>query len=157
MADDDNFDIDIYGEDGPPEGNEKQENTSGFVDSQTQDEITGDGMIPHHEDHNEEQEVATQTSIEPQETDQGQQSPFRPPNANANTQAPLDSDATSCLIITEMQWWTNDDDIRGWTNKCGHEDDLKDITFAEYKINGKSRGFVASFVLPVFNHCAICD
>ncbi|KAI9669034.1 MAG: hypothetical protein M1831_000626 [Alyxoria varia] len=137
MADDDNFDIDIYGDDGPPEGNEEQENVSGSVGLQTQDGTqAGDEMMAHDEG----QHTVNHTSIESQETSQGPQNPSGPTSANANAQAPLDSDATSALVISEMQWWTNDDDIRGWANKCSHEHDLKDITFAEYKINGKSRG-----------------
>lgn len=48
--------------------------------------------------------------------------------------------ATIALIISELHWWMNDDDIRGWANECRCEDELEDITFSEHKVNGKSKG-----------------
>jgi hypothetical protein len=59
---------------------------------------------------------------------------------------PYDPNATSALYIADLHWWTTDDDIRGWVNECGCEDELKDITFSEHKVNGKSKGYVM-FVL----------
>lgn len=43
-------------------------------------------------------------------------------------------------MISELNWWTTDDDIRGWTSQADCEDELKDITFSEHKVNGKSKG-----------------
>ncbi|KAI9653965.1 MAG: hypothetical protein M1829_001114, partial [Trizodia sp. TS-e1964] len=48
--------------------------------------------------------------------------------------------ATSALFISDLHWWTTDDDIRGWVNQCECEDELKDVTFSEHKVNGKSKG-----------------
>lgn len=60
---------------------------------------------------------------------------------------PYDAGATSALYIADLHWWTTDDDIRGWVNQCDCEDELKDITFSEHKVNGKSKGFV---IMEVF-------
>ncbi len=54
---------------------------------------------------------------------------------------PLDSNATPAVFISELHWWSTDDDIRGWANRCKCEDELKDITFSEHKVNGKSKGY----------------
>lgn len=57
---------------------------------------------------------------------------------------PIDPGATTALMISELHWWNTDDDIRGWVNQAMVEDELKEITFSEHKVNGKSKGFVAS-------------
>lgn len=53
---------------------------------------------------------------------------------------PVDPGATTALLISDLNWWTTDDDIRGWTRQANCEDELKDITFSEHKVNGKSKG-----------------
>lgn len=53
---------------------------------------------------------------------------------------PVDPGATSALMISELNWWNTDDDIRGWVRQAGCEGELKDITFSEHKVNGKSKG-----------------
>ncbi len=53
---------------------------------------------------------------------------------------PIDPGATTSLLISELHWWNTDDDIRGWVNQAQVEDELKDITFSEHKVNGKSKG-----------------
>lgn len=57
---------------------------------------------------------------------------------------PIDPGATSAILISELHWWNTDDDIRGWINQAQVEDELKDITFSEHKVNGKSKGYVQS-------------
>ena len=52
----------------------------------------------------------------------------------------LDPGATSALTISDMQWYLTDDDLRGFAVKADCEDELKDVTFSEHKVNGKSKG-----------------
>ncbi|KAK0668131.1 hypothetical protein QBC41DRAFT_226927 [Cercophora samala] len=53
---------------------------------------------------------------------------------------PVDPGATTALLINELNWWTTDDDIRGWARQAQCEGELRDITFSEHKVNGKSKG-----------------
>lgn len=55
---------------------------------------------------------------------------------------PIDPGATTALLISDLSWWNTDDDVRGWINQAQVEDELKDITFSEHKVNGKSKGLV---------------
>lgn len=52
----------------------------------------------------------------------------------------IDPGATTAILISDLHWWNTDDDIRGWVNQANCEDELKDITFSEHKVNGKSKG-----------------
>jgi hypothetical protein len=52
----------------------------------------------------------------------------------------VDPGATTALLISDLHWWNTDDDVRGWVNQARVEDELKDITFSEHKVNGKSKG-----------------
>ncbi|KAH9206602.1 hypothetical protein DL95DRAFT_69375 [Leptodontidium sp. 2 PMI_412] len=52
----------------------------------------------------------------------------------------IDPGATTALLISDLNWWNTDDDVRGWVNQAQVEDELKDITFSEHKVNGKSKG-----------------
>lgn len=58
----------------------------------------------------------------------------------------LDPGATAALLVSELHWWITDDDIRGWANQSECEDELEDITFSEHKVNGKSKGYVSSIL-----------
>lgn len=52
----------------------------------------------------------------------------------------VDTGATNALFIAELHWWVTDDDVRGWANQSQCEDELEEVTFSEHKVNGKSKG-----------------
>lgn len=53
---------------------------------------------------------------------------------------PVDPNATNALLISDLQWWNTEDELRAWVNEANCEDELRDITFSEHKVNGKSKG-----------------
>lgn len=53
---------------------------------------------------------------------------------------PIDNGATAAIMISELSWWMTDDDIRGWLRKASCEKEVKELTFSEHKVNGKSKG-----------------
>jgi len=61
----------------------------------------------------------------------------------------IDAGATTALLISELHWWNTDDDVRGWVNQAQVEDELKEITFSEHKVNGKSKGQVQIYSFPI--------
>jgi hypothetical protein len=61
---------------------------------------------------------------------------------------PTDPNSTTALLLSDLSWWNTDDEIRGWANEAGCEDELRDITFSEHKVNGKSKGLACTIGLP---------
>ncbi|PYH94171.1 hypothetical protein BO71DRAFT_409595 [Aspergillus ellipticus CBS 707.79] len=159
-TEDDNFDIDIYGDGGgynandqgdyKPEDDIKQEDTDLILDapdsSHTGNPSQGDGssdgtLKPDSEAAAPHSEPVTQSDSANQhqpakETPAPQQGVKR----KELDDRPTDPDATPALLVSDLYWWTTDDDIRGWIRQAGREDELKDVTFSEHKVNGKSKG-----------------
>lgn len=52
----------------------------------------------------------------------------------------IDSGATAALMISDLHWWTTEDDVRAWANSVDAESELREISFSEHKVNGKSKG-----------------
>ncbi|TKA72963.1 hypothetical protein B0A49_03208 [Cryomyces minteri] len=166
MADEDNFDIDIYGDEGP----EYQEET--VTTEAVKEEDTPVQNAEDYDPSNEgpdalkrEERSINRDSNDmsdgnfTQPTPQAQQIASTGGSAQDQLQVPkqapiqqgvkrkegedereIDPGATSALKICELHWWTTEDDIRGWANQCSCEDELKDVTFNEHKVNGKSKG-----------------
>lgn len=69
---------------------------------------------------------------------------------------PVDPGATAAVLVSELQWWTTEDEVRNWVFDADCEDELKDITFSEHKVNGKSKGCVtSSLFISVLNLCQL--
>ncbi|KAJ4326411.1 hypothetical protein N0V94_000086 [Neodidymelliopsis sp. IMI 364377] len=161
MADDDNFDIDIYGDDS-------------YQDSNTQDTAAPDASVantntntdsgentaaPEHkvEDNNGAAGNATATGAQQDNTvqqisstggsghDVHRQAPQQQGTKRKQGEdddRPTDPGATAALMINDLNWWISEEDIRGWANQSGCEDELNEVTFNEHKVNGKSKGQV---------------
>ncbi|KAF2488842.1 hypothetical protein BU16DRAFT_214395 [Lophium mytilinum] len=178
MADDDNFDIDIYGEDdASPEYAQDNTQSGGEVKADATTEMQTDSLVEAEElepstqtnGHNANQ---TNTSVK-QENGQADtangsaqyhdtqqiastggsaHNQLQPPKQApiqqgtkrkaVNDDRPVDPGASSALLISDLHWWINEDDVRGWANQSACEDELMDVTFNEHKVNGKSKGQV---------------
>lgn len=168
-AEEDNFDIDIYGDGGedyhqgsPDEEGIKNENalepSSDLVetDHPVQDNTTALQTGSHQEvdedmklenGHLDAGDIAQKIAS----TDESAQDSVHLPKQAPQTQGLkrkdgsddrfVDPGATTAIFISELHWWVTDDDVRGWANQSQCEDELEDITFSEHKVNGKSKGW----------------
>ena len=167
MADQDDFEIDIYGDDDQDMVRDPEEqNTTQPLQHANVSEIhvTGlDGVderaigaqIEMHDSgiadivNDEAPSLETnQTSMPPQQkfsTNERRQSTTPSTqtlqqNDSMSQTSQVDTNATSALRLSELQWWHSEDDVRAWANKSQVEAELKDVTFNEFKVNGKSKG-----------------
>lgn len=146
-TEDDNFDIDIYGDGGSyntnDQGDAKNDDSELILDApeNAQQGSAQEGQQQARQGSNtagnaEQGPEAMNQDQTPQETPALQQGVKR------QDDRPSDPDATTALLLSDLFWWTTDDDIRGWVNQAGSEEELKDVTFSEHKVNGKSKGYV---------------
>ena len=137
MADEDTFDIDIYGDGGEEfqedgQAQDASSTTERAGDTSMQDSSNGDY---NNQDYDEQDHPAPDTSLpKPPIPPQGAKRKDGPDSR------PVDPGATNALYVKELSWWTTDDEIRGWAKESGCEDELKEVTFHEQKVNGKSKG-----------------
>lgn len=184
MADDDNFDIDIYGDE-QPEFVDEPADQVGEDPQQVQDHLdTGlDGTTddPPPNEPETEPQMGVKDDIEIGGTDDNTLNRSQPsvseqpheeqrqqiastlgivgPQLSVPRHAPrqqgakleegaedgrdTDAGATAALRLGDLHWWMTEDDIRGWANQCQVENEVKEVTFNEHKVNGKSKGYPA--------------
>ncbi|KAF2146283.1 uncharacterized protein K452DRAFT_305234 [Aplosporella prunicola CBS 121167] len=154
MADDDNFDIDIYGDDNTQEYNQNESEVKAESQTEAMPDAPQNSETPKPEDDKAKQHENNGTNGDQTQaissTGGSSQNQLQPPKQAPVQQGvkrkegpddrPVDANATTALLISELHWWTNEDDIRGWANQSGCEDELVDVTFNEHKVNGKSKG-----------------
>lgn len=157
MAEED-YDIDFYGDatgdDQQPQQNQQNhgENHEGNAyDDEARK--NGDHGHTHHDgdaDNRESHEHGDgQNHSGAQEHEQEQQQKHgdsnhtrNPSTSGSHGRGPVDANATTAIMLSDLNWWITDDDIRGWLRVSEAEEGLKDITFSEHKVNGKSKGCV---------------
>ena len=179
MADDE-FDIDIYGDTNAEQETEGTltETPAGDMNVDDLEPVNGHASETNGLKHDEEQDddyVDIKTGNDVQEQPMNEQQKIKSTDESGADvlkipkQAPqqqgvkrkegsddrdVDPGATTALLISELHWWNTDDDVRGWVNQARVEDELKEITFSEHKVNGKSKGFVQETMLSLRgSHC----
>lgn len=163
MADDDNFDIDIYGDDAYQDPNAQQQPTGASADTNAPNADTSGGSTTAHQN-GDDQVMKTEPSVESMNGDaqhdhttqqiastggstgnhevhkQAPQKQGTKRKQGEDDDRPTDPGATAALMINDVNWWVSEEDIRGWANQSGCEDELNEVTFNEHKVNGKSKG-----------------
>jgi hypothetical protein len=135
MADVDNFDIDIYGDDtGQEEYAENGASTSynyedGDTYENTANESSGQAASGNSASNQNKMDVTPANNPPPQGV-----------KRKTMDERPIDPQSTNAIQVTELHWWITEDELRGYCAGAGCEDDLKEITFNEHKVNGKSKG-----------------
>ena len=136
MAEDDNFDIDIYGD-----GGEDYDEGEAFEDEAANDQQQHPNgsnaasvdyqAVPHDGAQTHDGNALRISQAQSQGTKR------KDPDDR-----PLDPGATNALFLSDLPWWITDDEIRGWANESDCEEELEEVTFSEHKVNGKSKGQV---------------
>ncbi|KAL8991478.1 MAG: hypothetical protein Q9177_000102 [Variospora cf. flavescens] len=164
-TEEDNFDIDIYGDGGGEEyqqeaaestgaekhsesGTNPQHATANHPPEPYPNTNGYDGQHDHRlgDNHMQQENVAQKIASTDDSSHDLLQLPKQAPQTQGLKRKEgsdnrfADPAATSALYISELHWWVTDDDIRGWANQSQCEDELEDVTFNEHKVNGKSKG-----------------
>lgn len=143
MADDD-FEIDIYDnnndrqqEDSHGDSHDQQANDHDYNQDQYDDHHNDDQYDSRQDDHYDGDQGHGDDSQDVTQNQPPQQGVKR---KGGSDDRPIDPGATSTILVSDLQWWHTDDEIRGWAQEAQCEEELKDITFSEHKVNGKSKG-----------------
>ena len=146
MADEE-FEIDVYGDEGGNDQHDRHDNGDHTYEG---DDGNGNHHEEYHDQHDAMDDGRDHRSPTPQ---QRPQQGVKRKTSDGSDDRPVDPGATSALLLSDLNWWNTDDDVRGWIRDAGCEDELKDITFSEHKVNGKSKGQVyhsGMIFFPVF-------
>jgi hypothetical protein len=160
-GEDDNFDIDIYGDEEDQQQPQQQAEGDDFdynyEETQEQSghaeqngESNGHPLASGGDSANDQQASHQPASNTPQQNlkrkapddeseDQSQQRPASQTPVAANGR-PVDPGALPSLKLSELHWWTTEEDVRAFCAAANTEHELKELAFGEHKINGKSRG-----------------
>lgn len=160
-AEDETFDIDLYGDE--PEGedlahredqHDTQDDTHATRDSTATVQHSQNGSQELTDDGGQQSQVksintaSTQSNSEASTTQSSSQGVKRKATDDAGENAapqqhderPLDQGAQVSLKLTELQWWTTEEDLRYFCAQSNTEAELVEIAFGEHKQNGKSKG-----------------
>ncbi|KAM3446334.1 hypothetical protein MY3296_009755 [Beauveria thailandica] len=138
MSEEADFEIDFYGDEGNDQQDQGQKKQEQHSEGQTEhhDNIHHDGHNGGNHGGDDAMEDEGSQNYDDQTSQQGIK------RKQDDDGRPVDSAATTAIMISEVNWWTTDDDIRGWARGAAVENEIKDLTFSEHKINGKSKGQV---------------
>jgi hypothetical protein len=154
-GEEDNFDIDIYGDGegelGTEEDKQEEDHKLGTDDAQEvhqngNDKVSAETEIEPGTDPesttNGESKIPNADGVTHEQADYPKQAPQKQGVKRKETsdERTIDPGASNALLVSDLHWWITEDDVRGWANQAGCEDELKDVTFSEHKVNGKSKG-----------------
>lgn len=135
------FEIDFYGDDSA-EQQDQQQTQAATGESTHENNASADAQ--HGQNNTQHQD--DQQMDDSRQDSQGDGSMIQQGTKRKSEEdhAAVDVQATSAIMISDLNWWITDDDVRGWLKQADCEDDIKDLTFSEHKVNGKSKGYVAT-------------
>lgn len=151
MAEED-FEIDVYGDaEGGQDQQDQDQDQSLDQDQAAEEEYNHTETHEQHPEENHEMDGGDQNGsadygeygIDSQNNDQSASASAVPQGTKRkqdDDDRPVDQLATNAVLLSEMQWWDTEDEIREWAQGADCESELKDITFSEHKVNGKSKG-----------------